>query len=125
MLEELGATLQQARQKKSLSLEELEIRTKIKVRYLDAIECGDLSRLPAEVYLKGFLRGYAKVVGLDPDEIITQYQYVTSSDSAQDHRRQLRRKKVAARRLGRIIALSVVLVVSLAYLAYNYSKSLM
>lgn len=48
--------------------------TKIRARYLAALERGDYRELPGAVYTKGFLRNYALYLGLDPDEVLLQWR---------------------------------------------------
>lgn len=73
-MKDLGAILHSARVESKLSLEDIERETKIRARYLLAMEEGDFHLIPGEVYCKGFLRTYAKTVGLNPDDIVSQYE---------------------------------------------------
>ncbi len=68
---ELGDRLRQAREARGLSLEQMEEVTKIRRRYLQALEEEDYGQFPAEVFIRGFLRNYAVALGLDADEILT------------------------------------------------------
>src|SRR5258707_667736 len=61
----VGETLQQARERKGVDLYRAERDTKIRLRYLSALEDGDYAELPAPVYTKGFLRNYAIYLGLE------------------------------------------------------------
>jgi hypothetical protein len=63
-----------ARERKGVDLFRAERDTKIRARYLAALERGDYRDLPGAVYTKGFLRNYALYLGLDPDEIINQWR---------------------------------------------------
>ena len=67
---ELGDRLRQAREARGLSLEQMEDITKIRRRYLQALEEEDYGQFPAEVFIRGFLRNYAVALGLDPDEVL-------------------------------------------------------
>ena len=71
---EFGAELAQAREQRGITLPELARRTKIGVDALKAIERGDLTALPGGLYTRGFLRAYAREVGLNPDEIVRRYR---------------------------------------------------
>lgn len=66
---ELGTLLREERERKGLSLEELSDRIKLAPRTLAFIESGTKSELPHAVYVKGFVKSYAMVLGLDPDEL--------------------------------------------------------
>ena len=63
-----------ARERKGVDLYRAERDTKIRARYLAALERGDYRELPGAVYTKGFLRNYALYLGLDPDEILLQWR---------------------------------------------------
>ncbi len=66
----LPERLYAAREAKGVDLYRAERDTKIRARYLGALERGDYKELPGAVYTKGFLRNYALYLGLDPDEVL-------------------------------------------------------
>src|SRR6478752_686367 len=63
-----------ARERKGVDLYRAERDTKIRAKYLAALETGEYAELPGAVYTKGFLRNYALYLGLDPDEVIRQWR---------------------------------------------------
>ena len=63
-----------ARERKGVDLYRAERDTKIRARYLAALERGDWKELPGAVYTKGFLRNYALYLGLDPDDVLLQWR---------------------------------------------------
>src|SRR5215218_2500717 len=63
-----------ARERKGVDLYRAERDTKIRARYLAALERGDYRELPGAVYTKGFLRNYALYLGLEPEEILSQWR---------------------------------------------------
>jgi len=69
-----GRYLQAIRLEKKISLEQVSQQTRIGLGNLLFIEQEDHERLPVEVYVKGFLRSYAKAVGADGDEVIRRYE---------------------------------------------------
>jgi cytoskeletal protein RodZ len=69
-----GRYLQTIRLEKKISLEQVSQQTRIGLGNLLLIEQEDHERLPAQVYVKGFLRSYAKSVGADGDEVIRRYE---------------------------------------------------
>lgn len=73
-VDELGQTLRQARLEKGLTLEEISKITKIRTRYLQAIEDGKYELLPGYAYTRGFIKSYAETVGLSPEECLKQYR---------------------------------------------------
>jgi len=73
-MSELGAMLRQAREKHGYSLEDIQELTKIRKRYLEAIEEGNYAVLPGSFYVRAFVKNYAENVGLDTDEVLELYQ---------------------------------------------------
>jgi len=63
-----------ARERKGVDLIRAERDTKIRARYLSALERGDYRELPGAVYTKGFLRNYAIYLGLDPEDVLRQWR---------------------------------------------------
>ncbi len=68
----VGKQLQQARLEQGLTLNELSVSTRIKERYLAAIEADRFQILPSPIQQKGFVRAYAQALGLDPDAVVAQ-----------------------------------------------------
>ncbi|MCG0237912.1 MAG: DUF4115 domain-containing protein [Firmicutes bacterium] len=73
-LEIIGKKLREAREAQGLTLAMAEDATKIRKKYLLALEEGRESDLPGEVYTKGFLRSYANFLGLDGDALVREYK---------------------------------------------------
>jgi cytoskeletal protein RodZ len=70
----LPERLYAARERKGVDLYRAERDTKIRARYLAALERGEWGELQGDVYTKGFLRNYAVYLGLDPEEVIAQWR---------------------------------------------------
>jgi cytoskeletal protein RodZ len=78
---DLGQLLRKARTEKNIALEQLQETTKIRKRYLEAIEEGNYSILPGNFYVRAFIKQYSEAVGLDPDEVFRLYAHeIPSSD---------------------------------------------
>lgn len=73
----LGAVLRQRREAMGVSLAEVEVATRIRQKYLAAIESDDWHLLPGEVVGRGFLRNYSDYLGLEPHEIVNRRRAVT------------------------------------------------
>jgi cytoskeletal protein RodZ len=71
---DLGQLLREARERKGASLAEVEEATRIRQKFIQALEEGDYGALPAETYIKGFLRTYASYLELDPEEVMALYE---------------------------------------------------
>jgi hypothetical protein len=70
---EIGNSLREARYRQQLELSEVEQATKIRSRYLQALEEESFEALPAQTYVKGFLRTYADYLGLDGQLYVDEY----------------------------------------------------
>ncbi len=68
-----GRLLAELREKAGLSLEDIHRETKVATNYLRAIEANDPTPFPARVYLAGFVKLYAKALGIDPDRAARDY----------------------------------------------------
>ena len=79
----LGEVLRTAREAKGVDLPRVERDTKIRARYLSALERGEYRDLPGAVYTKGFLRNYGLYLSLDPEYLIDLYRLESSGLSAE------------------------------------------
>jgi curved DNA-binding protein CbpA len=68
-----GESLDKIRRYHKLDIDELALEIKVSKRHLEAIEAETISALPAPVYLKGFLRSFARALGLDPQRVSEAY----------------------------------------------------
>jgi len=70
---DIGSSLREARTRQDLDFPELEERTKIRPKYLRALEDEQFEILPAPTYVRGFLRSYAEALGLDGQPFVDEY----------------------------------------------------
>ena len=70
----LGEDLKVARESKGISLKEISERTRISINFLKAIEEDNYSAIPGDVFVTGFLRSYAKELGLKEKEVLARYR---------------------------------------------------
>jgi cytoskeletal protein RodZ len=70
---EIGATLREARERRQLTWEQVEAETKIRAKYLRALEEEEFDSLPSGTYVRGFLRAYASYLGLDGRLFVDEY----------------------------------------------------
>lgn len=68
-----GEELRRERVVREIPLEEIAAATKISLRLLTALEKSDLTRLPAPTFTRGFIRAYARHIGIDPEEKVNAY----------------------------------------------------
>ncbi len=119
-----GSWLRHQREARSVSLREIADNSKISLRYLEALEQDRFDVLPAPVFARGFLREYARVVGLNPDEVVNLY-LVALEERAEGSRRVERPKPARSESpssapsslgYGLLLGLAVVLFVGVAAL---------
>lgn len=81
---EIGETLREARMRARIDVSEIEAKTKIRAKYLRALENEEWSLLPGPTFVKSFLRTYAQALGLDDKALVEEYrlQYENPSDAA-------------------------------------------
>lgn len=70
---DVGTRLREARERKGLSLRQIAASTRISTLALAAIERNDIAKLPGGIFSRGFVRGYAQEVGLDPEETVRDF----------------------------------------------------
>jgi cytoskeleton protein RodZ len=115
---EIGATLREARVRKRLTLQQVEDDTKIRVKYIQAMENEEFDALPGATYAKGFLRGYSTYLGLDPEIILDEYRsrYRHPADAGPFSGSSALRPRHHRRRSGlAFVALVAVLILALIY----------
>lgn len=78
-MENLGEFLRQQREGKNISIEELATRTRIGVRFIKLIEENQFDQLPNPVSAKGFLRSYARCLGLEEAAILSRFSQTVQS----------------------------------------------
>jgi cytoskeleton protein RodZ len=71
---EIGATLREARMRARIDISEIEAETKIRAKYLRALENEEWNLLPGPTYVKTFLRTYAEALGLDAKLLVEEYK---------------------------------------------------
>jgi len=110
---------------RGVSLEEISFATKISLRFLEAIEREDFSKLPGGIFSRSFIRTYARYLGLDEDRVVAEFQLAAQPQTDFD----LHRMAAGNSRFGRpgerttliATAVAVVLLVT-GYLLFRYSR---
>ncbi len=72
MIKTIGQRLKETREYRHLSLEKVAAETHIRLRFLQALESDDFSVMPSEVQARGFLRNYARYLGLDLEAVLAE-----------------------------------------------------
>jgi hypothetical protein len=127
---EIGNSLHEARIRQGLEFPEVELATKIRVKYIRALEQEEFSVLPGETYVRGFLRTYADYLGLDGqlyvDEYVSRYAPEHRRDEAPPERvqRPRRRRDRGVERKGVVLALlGIAVLAALVIVAWRYGGS--
>ena len=79
-LASFGEELRREREIRGISLKEISDATKISKRFLEALERNDHKTLPAPVFTRGFVREYARYVGLNVEEMVNRYNFAAAND---------------------------------------------
>jgi cytoskeleton protein RodZ len=79
-----GEGLRRERQMRRISLEEISETTKISVRFLEALENEEFSKLPGGIFVRSFIRSYANYLGLDADGVLAEYAFIAPPPEAED-----------------------------------------
>ena len=74
MVENFGSYLKHERELRGVPLEEISGATKIHIRFLQALEDNQFDELPGEVFIKGYIRSYANIIGSDVEEMLNIYE---------------------------------------------------
>ncbi len=93
-MKEIGDYLHRVREEKSISLKEIQEATKISMRYLEAIDRGDLEGIPGEVYRKGFLVNFANAIGLDGQEVLQKYYQMKNAAELEKQQQQQQQQSI-------------------------------
>ena len=125
---EIGNSLREARLRQHLDFPELEQATKIRSKYLRALEDEEFDALPAETYVKGFLRSYAEYLGLDGQLYVDEYnsRYVVGDEEPVARPRRSRAGATQSRVDSRVVLATIagiVAVTALFILAWKFGGS--
>jgi cytoskeletal protein RodZ len=119
---EIGETLREARMRRRIDMAEVESATKIRAKYLRALESEEWELLPGPTFVKTFLRTYAEYLELDARLLVEEYKQRFERPAGMDVtplnlRRQRRRRRVAPRLgPGLVVVLGIVALLGALYL---------
>lgn len=80
----IGATLREARNRRKIAIAEVEAATKIRARYLRAMENEEWEMLPGDSYTYGFIRTYSSFLGLDGERLAAEYRLSVGGEDASE-----------------------------------------
>jgi hypothetical protein len=120
---EIGTSLREARERQGLGYPEIELATKIRAKYIRALEEEDFTSIPGDAYIRGFLRTYADYLGLDGDVYVDEYasRFITSwrdeLPPPERHRIRTRERRIERRAVILVLA-GIALVAALVFGAF-------
>ncbi len=111
----LGEKLRQAREERGISISEVAEQTRISALYIQSIENDDYRALPGGIFNKGFVKSFAKYVGVDEQEALQDYgalvgsQNIQNTDEPQTYRPQVLTDNHSSSSVKTIISAVVIL----------------
>jgi cytoskeleton protein RodZ len=118
---EIGETLREARMRRRIDMTDVEAATKIRAKYLRALESEEWELLPGPTFVKTFLRTYAEYLELDARLLVEEYKQRYERPAGMDitplNLRQQRRRRRVAPRLGPgvVVVLGVLVLLAALY----------
>lgn len=109
-----GERVRRAREEQGLSQEEVSKQLRLSLSYLKALEDDDYSRLPEPTFIKGYLRNYARLLGLPAEELARRFQQEVDQQRDAEHEREQQALEDSPRRREWRLPLAVILLVVLA-----------
>jgi hypothetical protein len=123
---DIGSSLREARLRQELDFAELEERTKIRSKYLRALEDEQFDILPAPTYVKGFLRSYGEALGLDGQPFVDEYnsRFAVGEDEMVVHVRRMpvqrRDRAVRESRIAVVALVAIAVLTALVIAAWRF-----
>jgi hypothetical protein len=120
---EIGNSLREARVRQGLDYAQVELATKIRAKYVRALEEEEFEVLPTGTYIKGFLRSYAEYLGLDGQLYVDEYnsRYVVNAyDDMPQRRPRARRERSLERKVVVLALVGIAVVTALVIAAWKY-----
>ena len=123
-MESVGEFFRQVRETKGLTVDEVASKTRIRTDFVKALEDGNFARLPDQVFAKGFVRSYARSLGLDEEDAIHRFiQSAGSFYEKQDERERLKVRQIEEDRKRQSNRKAVTIAISIAVLTLIFLLS--
>jgi cytoskeleton protein RodZ len=120
----IGESLREARVRQGLGYPEIELATKVRAKYIRALEDEDFSILPGDTYIRGFMRTYAEYLGLDGqlyvDEYASRFGAAWADEPPAPRPRRRRRDRGIERRAVVLALVGIALVTALGFAAWKF-----
>jgi cytoskeleton protein RodZ len=123
-MESVGEFFKQVRETKGLTVDEVASKTRIRTDFVKALEDGNFAKLPDQVFAKGFVRSYARSLGLDEEDAIHRFiQSAGSFYEKQDERERLKVRQIEEDRKRQSNRKAVTIAISIAVLTLIFLLS--
>ena len=127
---DIGSSLREARTRQGFDFTEMEFRTKVRAKYLRALEAEQFEQLPGHTYIKGFLRTYAESLGMDGQLYVDEYnsRFVTGEDERPMRTRRVptqsrRHRQHRESRLVVVAVTAMILLTALVIAAWKFGET--
>ena len=120
---EIGNSLREARLRQGLDHSQVELATKIRAKYIRALEEEEFDVLPTGTYIKGFLRSYAEFLGLDGQLYVDEYNsrhIAEGFDDMPQRRPRVNQHRAIERRVVLLALLGIAAVTALVIVAWKF-----
>jgi cytoskeleton protein RodZ len=120
---EIGNSLREARVRQGLDHSQVELATKIRAKYIRALEEEQFEFLPVGTYIKGFLRSYAEFLGLDGQLYVDEYNSRNAVDGFDDmpqRRPRIRQERALERRVVVLALFGIAALTALVIVAWKF-----
>lgn len=123
-MESVGEFFRQVRETKGLTIDEVASKTRIRTDFVKALEDGNFAKLPDQVFARGFVRSYARSLGLDEEDAIHRFiQSAGSFYEKQDERERLKVRQVEEDRKRQANRKAVAIAIGIAVLTLVFLLS--
>lgn len=123
-MESVGEFFRQVRETKGLTVDEVASKTRIRTDFVKALEDGNFAKLPDQVFARGFVRSYARSLGLDEEDAIHRFiQSAGSFYEKQDERERLKVRQVEEDRKRQANRKAVAIAIGIAVLTLVFLLS--
>jgi len=123
---EIGNSLREARLRQGLDYPQVELATKIRAKYIRALEEEQFAVLPSGTYIKGFMRSYAEFLGLDGQLYVDEYNsrhVVEGFDDMPQRRPRVRQDRSIERKVVLLALAGIAAVTALVIVAWKFGGS--
>lgn len=123
----VGEILKTAREKKGLTVQDVEKKIRVRSKFLSAIEKNDWSQFTSNVYISGIIKNYASFLGIDSNRALAFFrrEYEKREEDANFKEKLSRKLLISERRRSTVIGLSIVAVLFFSYFGYQMYRYLM